>query len=248
MLLIAIAALCAAAACAQTPDLNGIWQSMNTANWDLEEHSSAPGPLSQLGAVGATPPGLSVVEGGSIPYLPAALAKKQENFANRLTADPEIKCYMPGVPRATYVPQPFQIIQNEKNVMIAYQFAGAVRMIPLHDPGPAPAPQWMGWSWGKWEGQTLVVDVTGFNDKTWFDRAGNYHSNALHVVERYTLRNPAILDYEAIIEDPKVFSRPWKISMPLYKHAEKNAQLLEFRCVEYTEDLLYGHLRKKASK
>ena len=242
------AVLCAAAAAGQTPDLNGIWQSMNTANWDLEEHSAAPGPLSALGAVGATPPGLSVVEGGSIPYLPAALAKKQENFEKRLTSDPEIKCYMPGVPRATYISQPFQIIQNDKNIMFAYQFAGAVRMIPLRDPGPAPAPQWMGWSAGHWEGQTLVVDVTGFNDKTWFDRAGNYHSNALHVIERYTLRNPGILDYEATIEDPKVFSRPWKISMPLYKHAEKNAQLLEFRCVEYSEDLLYGHLRKKVTK
>jgi hypothetical protein len=245
-------ALCAATACAQTPDLNGIWQSMNTANWDLEEHSAAPGPLSQLGAVGATPPGLSVVEGGSIPYLPAALAKKQENFEKRLTSDPEIKCYMPGVPRATYIGQPFQIVQNDKNVMIAYQFAGAVRMISLRkagtSPSEAPAPQWMGWSSAIWEGKTLVVDVTGFNDKTWFDRAGNYHSNALHVVERYTLRNPGIIDYEATIEDPKVFSRPWKISMPLYKHAEKNAQLLEFRCVEYTEDLLYGHLRKKGTK
>jgi hypothetical protein len=227
------------------PNLNGIWQAVNTANWDLEEHSAAPGPLPALGAEGAIPPGLGVVEGGSIPYLPAALAKKKDNFANRLTSDPEIKCYMPGVPRATYMPQPFQIIQNPQSVMIAYQYAGTVRLIPLTDPGPSPAPAWMGWSAGHWDGDTLVVDVTGFNDKTWFDRAGNYHSNALHVVERYTPRGPDALTYEATIEDPKVFSRPWKISMPLYRRLEKNAQLLEFRCVEYSEETLYGHLRKK---
>jgi hypothetical protein len=238
---------------AQTPDLNGIWQAMNTANWDLEEHSAAPGPLSALGAAGAVPPGLSVVDigvtrGGEIPYLPAALAKRKENFASRLTSDPEAKCYLPGVPRATYIPQPLQIIQSAKTVMIAYQYAGAVRTIPLENPGPSPAPSWMGWSAGHWEGQTLTVDVTGFNDKTWFDRAGNYHSNALHVVERYTRTGPDVLLYEATIEDPKVFSRPWKIAMPLYRHLEKNAQLLEFRCVEFSEDMLYGDLRKKTAK
>lgn len=229
------------------PDLNGIWQVLNTANWDIEEHSAAPG-LPALGAAGAVPPGQGVIEGGDIPYKPEALAKKKENFTNRLTADPESKCYLPGVPRATYLPQPFQIIQNASSIMIAYQFAGAVRTIPLTDPGPSPSPAWMGWSVGHWEGDTLVVDVTSFNDKTWFDRAGNYHSNALHVVERYTPRSPDTLNYEATIEDSKVFTRPWKISMPLYRHVEKNAQLLEFRCVEFSEELIYGHLRKKTSK
>jgi hypothetical protein len=233
---------------AATPDLNGIWQAMNTANWDLEDHPSAPGVLSALGAIGATPPGISVVEGGDIPYLPAAIDKRKENLANRLTADPEVKCYLPGVPRATYMPQPFQIIQSEKAIMIAYQYAGAMRNIPLADAGPSPSLSWMGWSAGHWEGETLVVDVTGFNDKTWFDRAGNYHSSSLHVVERYTHRGPDVLMYEATIEDPKVFSRPWKISMPLYRHLEKNFQLLEFRCVEYSEDMLYGDLRKKVAK
>ncbi len=230
------------------PDLNGIWQALNTANWDILDHSSAPGPLATLGAVGAIPPGLGVVEGNELPYLPAAAAKKKENFANRLTADPEIKCYLPGVPRATYLPQPFQIIQNAKTIMIAYQYAGAVRNIPMSNAGPAPAPSWMGWSVGHWEGETLVVDVTALNDLTWFDRAGNFHSDALHVIERYTPRSPDTLLYEATIEDPKVFTRPWKMSMPLYRHVEKNAQLLEFRCVEYAEEVIYGHLRKKQSK
>ena len=230
------------------PDLNGIWQANNTANWDLEEHSSAAGLLPALGAEGAVPPGLSVVEGGDIPYLPAALAKRKENFASRLKGDPEIKCYLPGVPRATYMPQPFQIIQSAKNIMMIYQYAGAVRTIPMEDPGPSLASSWMGWPAGRWDGNTLVVDVTGFNDKTWFDRAGNFHSDQLHVVERYTPRTADTLMYEATIEDPKVFSRPWKISMPLYRRVEKNAQLLEFRCVEYAEEMLYGDLRKKAEK
>ncbi|MGD1095832.1 MAG: hypothetical protein ABSB35_28050 [Bryobacteraceae bacterium] len=230
------------------PDLNGIWQVINAANWDIEDHSAAPGPLSALGAAGAIPPGQGVVEGGAIPYKPEAAAKKKENFANRLTADPEIKCYLPGVPRATYIPQPFQIIQSPKSIMIAYQYAGAVRTIPLDNPGPSPSPTWMGWSVGHWEGETLVVDVTSFNDQTWFDRAGNFHSDALHVVERYTARSPDTLIYEATIEDPNVFARPWKMSMPLYRRVEKNAQLLEFRCVEFSEEMLYGDLRKKASK
>jgi len=230
------------------PDLNGIWQALNSANWDIQDHSAGPGPSPALGAAGAVPPGQGVVEGDEIPYLPEAAAKRKENFAKRFTLDPEIKCYLPGVPRGTYMPYPFQIIQGSKTIMIAYQFAGAVRTIPMDDPGPSPTESWMGWSAGRWEGDTLVVDVTGFNDQSWFDRAGNFHSDALHVVERYTPRSPDTLLYEATIEDPKVFSRPWKMSMPLYRRVEKNAQLLEFKCVELAEEVIYGHLRKKSSK
>ena len=173
------------------------------------------------------------------------LEKKKQNLANRFTADPEVKCYLPGVPRATYMPYPFQIVQSPKTILISYEYAGAVRTIDMGKPAQAPVDSWMGWSSGHWEGDTLVVDVTGLNDKTWFDRAGNFHSDALHVVERYTPRSPDTLMYEATIEDPKVFSRPWKISMPLYRHVEKNAQLLEFKCVEFAEELMYGNLRKK---
>jgi len=241
------------------PDLNGIWQAMNEANYDLEGHSARPAmalrqcpygpvpaaPVLALGAVGSVPPSLGVVEGGEIPYKPEALKKKQENQANWLTRDPEIKCYLPGVPRATYIPQPFQIFQNASQIFIAYQYAGAVRNIYMKDPGPAPVDSWMGQSVGHWEGNTLVVDVTGFNDQSWFDRAGNFHSDALHVVERYTKTSPEVIQYEATIEDPNVFTRPWKISMPLYKRQEKNAQLLEFKCVEFVEELMYGQWRKK---
>jgi len=248
-----------ARAAATHPDLNGIWEAMNEADYDLEAHNAQPAmavrpgpfgpvpaaPVLAFGAVGAVPPSLGVVEGGEIPYKPEALAQKKKNQENWLTSDPEIKCYLPGVPRATYIAQPFRIFQNDKQMFFAYQFAGAVRNIYLKDPGPAPVDSWMGQSVGHWEGNTLVVDVTGMNDQSWFDRAGNFHSDALHVVERYTLKNHDIISYEATIEDPNVFTRPWKISMPLYRRQEKNAQLLDFKCVEFVEELMYGKYRKK---
>jgi hypothetical protein len=230
------------------PDLNGIWQALNTANWDIQEHAARPGQAVALGAVGAVPAGLGVVEGDEIPYLPAAAAQKKVNFENRLTADPEIKCYLPGVPRATYMPYPFQIVQTPKSILIAYEYAGATRAIAMDKAPPNPADSWMGHSVGRWEGDTLVVDVTSLNDQTWFDRAGNFHSDALHVVERYTPIGRDALAYEATIEDPKVFSRPWKMSMPLYRRLDKNAQLLEFKCVEFVEELMYGPLRKQPVK
>jgi hypothetical protein len=227
------------------PDLNGIWQAMNSANWNIEGHAAQAGPILELGAMGATPAALGVVEGGKIPYLPEAAAQRNKNFADRLKLDPEVKCYLPGVPRATYMPYPFQIVQSQNRILISYEYAGGARLINMGKPTKAPDNFWMGWSNGKWEGDTLVVDVTNQNDQTWFDRAGNFHSDALHVVERYTRMSPDALLYEATMEDPKTFSQPWKISMPLYRHLEKNAQLLEFKCVEFVEELMYGHLRKK---
>ena len=241
------------------PDLNGVWQALNEANYDIQAHVARPAmalrpgpygpvpaaPALALGAVGAVPPGLGVVEGDEIPYLPAALAKKKENQENWLTSDPEIKCYLPGVPRATYMPYPFQILQNAKAIFIAYEYAGATRNIYLKDPGPAPVDSWMGQSVGHWEGETLVIDVTGLDERSWFDRAGDYHSDELHVVERFTPRGPDILNYEATITDPKVYSRPWKITMPIYRHVEPNARLMEFKCVEFVEELMYGQYRKK---
>ena len=155
---------------------------------------------------------------------------------------------MGGVPRSTYMPYPFQIIQGAGTVMLAYEYAGAVRIVNMGKATEAPVDSWMGWSNGHWEGETLVIDVTGLNDQTWFDRAGNYHSDALHVVERYTPRSADTLMYEATIEDPKTFTRPWKISMPLYRRVEKNAQIMEYKCPEFAEEMLYGHLRKQPSK
>jgi hypothetical protein len=241
------------------PDLNGIWQALNEANYDLEAHMARPalalragpyGPVPAaavlaLGAVGAVPPGMGVVEGGAIPYKPEAAAKKKENQEKWLERDPEIKCYLPGVPRATYMPQPFQILQSPSALFIAYQYDGAVRNIYLKDPGPAPVDSWMGQSVARWDGDTLVVDASGFNDSTWFDRAGNFHSDQLKVSERYTRTSPDVISYEATITDPETFTRPWKISMPLYRRLEKNAQVMDFKCVEFVEELLYGQWRKK---
>ncbi len=239
------------------PDLNGIWQAMNEANWDIEMHMARPAlqtrpgpygpvpapPVLAMGAAGAVPPGVGVVE-GELPYKPEALTQRNKNRENWTTLDPEVKCYLPGVPRATYMPQPFQIFQSNSAIFFAYQYAGAVRNIYLKDPGPAPVDSWMGQSVGKWEGDTLVIDVTGLNDSSWFDRSGNFHSEKLHVVERYTRTSPDVIMYEATIEDPNVFTRPWKMSMPLYRRLDKGIQLMDFKCVEFVEELMYGQFRK----
>ena len=229
------------------PNLNGIWQAVNTANWDIQDHAARQGPVLALGAAFSVPAGLGVVEGNEIPYQPWALEKKKQNQQTWLTADPEIKCYSPGVPRATYMPYPFQIVQTPAHVLIAYEFASATRTVYMNDKSEAPFETWMGHSLGRWEGETLVVDVNSFNDATWFDRAGNFHSEELRVTERYTATSPDSLLYEATITDPKVFTRPWKMSMPLYRRLDKNMQLLEYKCVEFVEELMYGHLRKKSN-
>ncbi len=229
------------------PDLNGIWQALNTAHWDIEPHAAGPSVVRELGTLSAVPGGLGVVDGDAIPYRPEALAARDENRANLLQRDPVIKCYLPGVPRGMYMPFPVQIIQSQQHIMIVHEYAGAVRTIYMDNHTEAPADSWMGWSNGHWDGDTLVVDTTGFNGKTWFDRSGNFHSDALHVVERITARSPETLLYEVTIEDPNVFTRPWQMSMPLYRRVEENAQILEYRCVEFVEDLIYGHLRKPPS-
>jgi len=209
------------------PDLQGIWQALNTAVWDIQDHTPRLG----------VPAGQGVVEGNELPYLPSALAKRQENFNNRLTADPEAKCFMVGVPRITYMPYPFQILQTPKQIMFVYEYVHTSRNVYMDSPHPpAGIEWWSGDSRGHWEGETLVVDVIHFTDQTWLDRSGNYHSEALHVVERYTRTGPDHILYEATVEDPKVFSRPWKMSMPLYRRQEKNAQILEYECHTYMEE------------
>ncbi len=229
------------------PDLNGIWQAMGSAHWDLEDHVARHGAVEALGALGAIPAGLSVVEGGTIPYQPWAAEKRAENLANWLKLDPAVKCFMPGIPRAAYMPFPFQIVQTPKSVLFAYEFASTSRVVRMDRPGSeALAPSWMGYSLGRWDGETLIVDVTSQVPDTWFDSSGNFHSEELRVEERYTPTGPNSLLYEAVIVDPKVFSRPWKISMPLYRRQEPNAQILEFKCVPFAEGAVYGHLRRGA--
>lgn len=210
------------------PDLQGVWQAVNTAAWDIQDHSASRG----------VPAGQGVVEGNHIPYQPWAAAKKKENYDNRLTADPDTKCYLPGVPRITYMPFPFQVFQSPGQVTLLYEYVHAVRNV-YTDGSPHPQghiDSWMGDSRGRWEGETLVVDVIHFNDQTWFDRAGNFHSDAMHVIERYTRTGPDHMTYEVTIEDPKVFTRPWRMTMPLYRRQEKNIQLLEYECHSYAEN------------
>ena len=240
------------------PDFNGLWQALGNAHWNIEPHAASaglelqPGPvvpvpateIVHMGTLASVPSHWGVVEGGVIPYLPQALVRRNENRENWAERDPEVKCYLPGVPRANYMPFPFQIFQSESHFFMAYEFAGAVRNVYLEDPGPPQVDSWMGQSVGHWEGDTFVVVANGFNDQTWFDRAGNHHSWQMTVTERYTLMDRDHIMYEATMEDPETFSRPWTIRMPLYRHVDPNARLGQFKCVEFVEELMYGHLRK----
>jgi len=211
------------------PDLNGIWQVLSTASWDLEDHVAQKG----------VPGGQSVVEGGAIPYRPEMKTRKQSNYKDRLKLDPLNKCFLPGVPRITYLPFPFQISQTPTYVAFTYEYSHAYRIAYVNGSKHPPSLEfWMGDSRGRWEGDTLIVDVADFKDTTWFDAAGNFHSDALHVIERYTPVTRDQLSYEVTIEDPKVFTRPWKISMPLYRRAEKNLQLIDYECLEFQESFM----------
>ena len=227
------------------PDLNGIWQAVSSAHYDIEPHAARFGPVVEMAAHGAIPGGLGIVEGGEIPYTAAARAKQQENLQYWLERDPATKCYMPGVPRATYMPYPFQLVQTPEYVLLAYEFASASRIVYMDRPDfEAPVDSWMGHNLGSWDGETLVIDVTAQMPDTWLDMSGNHHSNSIHVVERYTALSENHLMYEATITDPETYTRPWTISLPLYRRIDENMQLLEFKCVEFAEELMYGHLRK----
>ena len=227
------------------PNINGIWQAVNTAFWDLEPHSAQTAPVAEreLGAIGAIPAGLGVVVGGQIPYLPEAKAQRDTNRSNAIKQDPEAACYLPGIPRATYMNYPFQIIQGDNDdILVAYEYASANRVIYMRETEIPPIDTWMGTSYGKWEGNTLVVTTLAQNGQTWLDRAGNFLTSTSTVVERFTPRGANHMDYEATISDPELYSKPWTIKMPLYRRVEDNAQLLEFKCVPFSEVHLYGDL------
>jgi hypothetical protein len=226
------------------PNLTGLWQAMSTAYRNLQDHGPEPSPFFQLGAIGATPMGQGVVENNEIPYQPWALEKKQENFRNRWSRDPELRCYFPGIPRAMYMPYPFQIIHGNNEILMVFPFAGADRVVHTGKTVKPVVDGWMGTSNGRWEGDTLVIDATGFNDLTWFDRSGNFHSEQLKVVERITPIGADVVQYQVTFEDPKVFTRPWTIRMNLYRLLEENLKVQEFKCVPYAEELVYGYLRR----
>jgi len=230
------------------PNLNGIWQALNTAYWNLEDHS-AEGlkDIWQLGAIAAIPAGQSVVRGGTIPYTPEALAKRNDNRAKWPAADPEAKCYMLGVPRVTYHNMPFQIFQAEGDLLMVYPFAAANRVIYMSDRSELPVDSWMGKSDGRWDGDVLVVTTKWQNGQSWLDRAGNHASNQLTVTERFRLLSPNHMSYEASLDDPQTFTRPWTIEMPLYRLIDQQAQLLEHKCVPFADGLLYQDLLRKDS-
>ena len=201
------------------PDLQGVWQAVNTAVWNIQDHPA------QLGI----PAGQGIVEGNEIPYLPLALARRQENFRNRLTEDPEAKCCMVGTPRIKYMPYPFEIVQTPNQITILYEYVHTSRHIYLNSKHPEGSRSNGSWAIraARWDGDSLVVDVVHFTDQNWFDRSGNYHSDSMHLVERWTRTSADHLWYEATVEDPAVFARPFKIRFPLYRRIEPNIQLLE---------------------
>jgi hypothetical protein len=228
------------------PNFNGIWQALNTANWNLEAHSAeALDDFWGLGAIASIPAGKSVLKGGgTIPYLPVALEQRNKNRANWPAADPEAKCFMLGVPRVTYHNMPFQIFQGAGNadLLMVYPFAATNRIIYMNDKSEPAVDTYMGKSMGAWEGNVLVVTTIGQYDKTWLDRAGNFHSSDLKVTERFTLLDADHIRYEATLDDPKTYSRPWTIEMPLYRLIDENVQLLEHKCVPFSDKLLYSDL------
>lgn len=231
------------------PDLNGVWQAMGSAHWNLEGGHAYKGPATiVLGAYGGIPAGLNYVEGGEIPYKDEALAQRDAYRAEWNQWDPVVKCHIPGIPRQTYLPLPFHIVQSPTKIFIGYEWGSNSRLIHLDRAGTrADLPSWMGYSLGHWEGDTLVVEVTDQMPDTWLDSSGNFHSEELKVTERYTPMGENHIDYEATIEDPQIFTRPWTIKMPLYRRIEKNAQILEYKCVPFAEDAVYGHLRQGAN-
>ena len=246
------------------PNFNGVWQTNNEAHWDLEAHAARSGmvmqegvydyeyarvpaaPVVALGAAAGVPGSLGVVQGdGRIPYTPEALQLKEENGEHWIDRDPELKCYLPGIPRAMYMPYPFQIVQGTNKIHMTFGFSNAARVIHLDEVDLPPDYTYMGHSLGRWEGDTLVVEVSEFNGKNWFDRAGNFHSEGLRLTERFTQMSPDAIWYEATVTDPQTFTEPWTLAMPLYRRLAANATVLDYPCIEFAEEFMYGHLRRE---
>jgi hypothetical protein len=209
------------------PDLSGIWQVQNRAAVNLLSHVAAHGELA----------GMGVVTGDSIPYQPAARAQQQQNFANRASLDPLNSCYLPGVPRIMYMEHPFQLTQTETQVAMNFEWQQVFRLIHLNDEPSLyeGIESWMGHSRGEWQGDELVVTVRDFNDRSWFDAAGNFHSAAMVLTERYRLVDADTLSYTATVEDPEVFTQPWTISVQMQRQTQY-PRVLEYQCQAEKEE------------
>jgi hypothetical protein len=228
------------------PNLNGVWQVLEEADWDPRPHDAGQAPAAGdlLGALEAVPPSLGVLVGDTdIPYKADAKAQYEKNRMSAPKADPEAACYLPGIPRATYIQHPFQIIQAaDGDMLMAYQYAAANRLVKMQKVEVPPIDTWMGTSYGSWEGNTLKVVTLSQNGMTWMDRVGDYLSNNATVTERFTLMDHDHIKYDVTVDDPSVFSKAWKMSMVLYRRVEPNAQILDFRCVPFADLLVYGDL------
>jgi hypothetical protein len=218
------------------PDFQGLWEVRppgGNAAYDVEDH---------LKQVYGIPPGKGVIvdpKDGKIPYLPAAAQRKQDLVEHHMYEDPEAHCFLSGVPRQVYAPFGFTILQPAGYTLMLFENFHAYRVIPM-DGRPHLPPDiklYDGDSRGSWDGDTLVVDVTNQNDKTWFDMAGNFHSDAIHVVERYTPADANTINYQATIDDPKTFSRPWTIAFPITRITRPGYEMMELACVEGERDL-----------
>lgn len=215
------------------PDFSGVWQTLSEADYDLEPHAGRRD----------APPGQGVVAEGKIPYLPEALEQRQSNFENRMEDDPRLKCWSLGVPRSVYHPAPFQVFQRDSDLTLIHRFGHQTRTI--HTNGSLHPEEgeelWMGDSRGHWEGDTLVVDVADFNAETWLDRAGNFHSEELHVVERWSYVDKDTISYSATLEDPQVFSAPWTVNVLLHRRRDPGFVLIEDYCQTLEYDQFYPH-------
>jgi hypothetical protein len=231
------------------PDFSGIWQAMTNAHYDIEPHAAAYGPYPrEMGALSAKPASLGIVAGGRIPYNEQGRRQRDANLQDAITKDPLAKCFMPGIPRANYLPFPFQIVQSSSVILVSYEFAESNRIVYVDQPEiVSQVDSWMGHSNATWEGDTLVVSVSGQMPDTWFDRSGNHHSYQMVVEERWTPVGPNHVNYTATITDPNTFTEPWSISVPLYRHIGESMQLLEFKCVEFAEEYMYGEFRKEGT-
>jgi hypothetical protein len=221
------------------PDLTGVWQGGSTLRGSWDDANAGFG----VGGSGKNPDAPPVVGSNErpagregAPYQDWAAKKVVESFNKRAIDDPTALCLPPGVPRSVMLGLfPQKIVQTPKEIVVLYEYMHTFRMIPLNAKHPDDVlASYMGDSVGHWEGDTLVVDVIGFNDKTWLAGTGTFHSEALHITERYTRVDRDRINYEVTMDDPKVFTKPWTLTSSLM--LREGTRVQEYVCVENNLD------------